>query len=334
MNVIQFILVAIAVCIVIAGIYLVVRSSRRLDSAKIEAVSYDKNGIPIIPRHERNIVDDPDLDDAMAGETTIAPDREYLHAVVDDEKPSKSTAKKSKPLFNKSKSKDSDDEQLARWQAEEAQADDAEFEQLAKAYQNDEGNDAFSSLMSATDNLMPVIDTAAESEFTAQSPILDQHLLESGDIAQDEPLYSAQDNINITILPHSEANRSATIIRGRDLLALVEKYGLKFGAMNMFHRYENKDGTGKLWFSMMGTNDNGIVPFDPHNVAMNTYTGLVVFLSLPNPVALMGFDSMMSIAALMAKDLNAEVLDDNNNPVTLETKQQLRNFVRDYDDQY
>lgn len=333
MSASQMILIVLALVIVVAGIWLVIRGSRRRDGAEMEQVSYDKNGIPIIPRHERNIIDAPDFDDAVAGETTIAPDREHLHAIVEEEE---RPAKKGKPLFStaKSKSDEIDDEQLAHWQAEEARADDAEFEQLAKAYQEEGNADAFSSLMNATDNLMPVVDTAAEREFTDNSPILDQHLLEPADHAQNEPLFAAQDNINITILPLPDAARHSTIIRGRDLLALVEKYGLKFGAMNMFHRYENKDGTGKLWFSMMGMTENGITPFDPHNVAINTYNGLVVFLSLPNPAALMGFDSMMSIAALMAKDLNAEVLDDNNHLVTAETKQQLRNFVRDYDEQY
>lgn len=311
MSASQMILTVLALVIVIAGIWLVIRGSRRRDGAEMEQVSYDKNGIPIIPRHERNIIDDPDLDDAVAGETTIAPDRDYLQAVVDDDKSPSAHPQTAKATANQKN------------------------QPLTESYSSSptDSPDAFSDLMSATDNLMPVIDTAPESAFTEQSPILDQHLLEAAEHEQNAPLFSAQDNINITILPQASANRAA-IIRGRDLLALVDKYGLKFGAMNMFHRYQNKDGTGKLWFSMMGMTDHGIVPFDPHSVALNTYNGLVVFLSLPNPAALMGFDSMMSIAALMAKDLNAEVLDDNNHPVTAETKQQLRNFVRDYDEQY
>ena len=131
-------------------------------------------------------------------------------------------------------------------------------------------------------------------------------------------------------MPHQYRDRPTTVIRGRELLALIDKYGLRYGAMNMFHRYEHKDGTGILWFSMMGITDNGIAPFDPHSVATNTYNGVVVFLSLPHPQAVHSFDSMMSIAYMMASDLDAMILDEENEPVTPEYKQQLRNQVRDY----
>ena len=80
----------------------------------------------------------------------------------------------------------------------------------------------------------------------------------------------------------------------------------------------------------MGITENGIAPFDPHSVATNTYNGVVVFLSLPHPRALASFDGMMSIAYMMANDLDAIMLDENNEPINAEYKQQLRNYVRDY----
>ncbi len=71
MTAIQFILIAIAALIVLAGLIMVMRGFKRRKNAEAAAVNYDKNGIPIIPRHERNIVDQPDLDDTVAGETSI-----------------------------------------------------------------------------------------------------------------------------------------------------------------------------------------------------------------------------------------------------------------------
>ena len=224
-----------------------------------------------------------------------------------------------------------DEADYARWQEKQRRADSAEFVEVADQMHIEQEPDAFSSLMSATDSLMPTIDTAEEPSFDDNSPILDQHLSESGDDAQNGPLINAKDNINITILPHQYRDRPAAIIRGRDLLALIDKYGLRYGAMNMFHRYEQKDGTGMLWFSMMGITDSGIAPFDPHSVATNTYNGVVVFLSLPHPQAVRSFDSMMSIAYMMASDLDAIMLDEENEPITPEYKQQLRNQVRDYE---
>ncbi len=348
MTAIQFVLIAIAALIVLAGLFMVIRSFKRRQNAETAVVNYDKNGIPIIPRHERNVVDQPDLDDTVAGETTIAPNRDYLHAVIEDEPLTANHSDTQQTYDNRVDANintDDYDADYERWQAEQLRADDVEFTNLSKELRDSDDNDshyatnesaqepdAFSSLMSATDNLMPAIDTADEPSFDDNSPILDQHLLSSVDEAQNGPLINAKDNINITILPHQYRDRPATVIYGRDLLTLIDKYGLRFGAMNMFHRYEQKDGTGMLWFSMMGITDNGIAPFDPHSVATNIYNGVVVFLSLPHPQALRSFDSMMSIAYMMANDLNAIILDENNEQITSEYKQQLRNQVRDYED--
>ncbi|HCT72696.1 cell division protein ZipA C-terminal FtsZ-binding domain-containing protein [Psychrobacter glacincola] len=337
MTAIQFILIAIAAFIVLAGLFMVIRSFKRRKNAEAVAVNYDKNGIPIIPRHERNIVDQPDLDDTVAGETSITPDRSYLNAVVEDEPLTQSHTNVDAQLtaehadVNDADSNTIDNADYVRWQEEQQRADNSEFVEAADQMHVEQEQDAFSSLMSATDSLMPSIDTADEPSFDNNSPILDQHLSEPVDEAQNGPLINAKDNINITILPHQYRDRPAAIIRGRDLLALIDKYGLRYGAMNMFHRYEQKDGTGMLWFSMMGITDSGIAPFDPHSVATNTYNGVVVFLSLPHPQALRSFDSMMSIAYMMASDLDAIMLDEENEPITPEYKQQLRNQVRDYE---
>ncbi|SLJ83625.1 cell division protein ZipA C-terminal FtsZ-binding domain-containing protein [Psychrobacter sp. DAB_AL43B] len=340
MTAIQFILIAIAAFIVLAGLFMVIRSFKRRKNAEALAVNYDKNGIPIIPRHERNIVDQPDLDDTVAGETSIGPDRSYLNAVVEEEpltQPHTNIDAQLTAAHNPISGNVNNDnnhvnnEDYARWQDEQHYADNSEFAEAAQQMHIEQEPDAFSSLMSATDSLMPSIDTAEEPSFNDNSPILDQHLSEPVDDVQNAPLINAKDNINITILPHQYRDRPAAVIRGRDLLALIDKYGLRYGAMNMFHRYEQKDGTGMLWFSMMGITDSGIAPFDPHSVATNSYNGVVVFLSLPHPQALRSFDSMMSVAYMMASDLDAIMLDEENEPITPEYKQQLRNQVRDYE---
>jgi cell division protein ZipA len=342
MTAIQFILIAIAAFIMLAGLFMVIRSFKRRNSAEAMAVNYDKNGIPIIPRHERNLVDQPDFDDTVAGETSIAPDRSYLNAVVEEETltqphahfdvnvDAQQTAGHNDIIseLNDDHRDMVEDDSYERWQEEQQ---NTEFAASSEQINAEQEPDAFSSLMSATDSLMPSIDTVEEPSFDDNSPILDQHLSEPVDEAQNGPLINAKDNINITILPHQYRDRPTAIIRGRDLLKLIDKYGLRYGAMNMFHRYEKKDGTGMLWFSMMGITDSGIAPFDPHSVATNTYHGVVVFLSLPHPQALRSFDSMMSIAYMMASDLDAIMLDEENEPITSEYKQQLRNQVRDYE---
>ena len=129
--------------------------------------------------------------------------------------------------------------------------------------------------------------------------------------------------INVSIFP----NQQFVDIEGEYLLELIDKYGLKFGAMNMFHRYENKDGTGLLWFSLMMIDNEGISPFDLNRLPTQTMKGLVLFLSLPHPRPVQGFDSMMSIAGLLANDLNATVYDDTGEPINKENTQAMRELA-------
>ena len=317
MTTTQIILIVVAVLIMLAGLYFIYRGIKRREVENEQAVIRDKNGIPILPRHERNIVDTPDLDDTVGGETVIAPDRSHLQAVVDDDMSTSATVSADQAYQQNTA------EQLADTQTVSQSARDAQLEALDST---DNTSDLFSSLASATANITPVIETADEPEFKQNSPVLDKHLLSSAEKDQNSPLNNATENVNITLVPAGDSSG----ISGRTLLALVKQYGMKYGAMNMFHRYENKDGTGILWFSMMGITQDGISSFDLNSLPQSTYEGLVLFLSLPHPKALNGFDSMMSTAGLIAKDLNMVLLDEHNKPLSREQKHQLRLQVQAY----
>ena len=183
-------------------------------------------------------------------------------------------------------------------------------------------------LANATETITPVVHTFDENQlkndsFTDNSPILDTHIQAQIDEEQNSPLNNAIQNINISIFP----NQQFIDIKGDYLLELIDKYGLKFGAMNMFHRYENKDGTGLLWFSLMMIDNEGISPFDLNRLPTQTMKGLVLFLSLPHPRPVQGFDSMMSIAGLLANDLNATVYDDTGEPINKENTQAMRELA-------
>lgn len=169
------------------------------------------------------------------------------------------------------------------------------------------------------------IDTAPVPDFEQASPILDEHLIHDNTAEQDSPLTNASGNLNISILPVNEFG----FFRGRTLLNLLDKFGFKFGTMNMFHRYQNKDGTGILWFSMMELTANGIEPFDLNELPNAQLRGVVLFLSLPHPKILQGFDSMMSIANLLARELGGYVVDEHGEMITKEYKLSLRSQLQD-----
>lgn len=310
MSITQLILIILAVVAIVWGIYTLLKSIRQKnqDVLATDAIEHDKDGLPIIPRHQRPEPEENQLfkaeitSDNPKGEVKLSADNTELHL---DNYPA------SGGFGNTNVTKSANDKLLAE----------------THTFVENE-NDAFSMLANATETITPVVHTFDENQlkkdsFTDNSPILDTHIQAQIDEEQNSPLNNAIQNINISIFP----NQQFIDIKGDYLLELIDKYGLKFGAMNMFHRYENKDGTGLLWFSLMMIDNEGISPFDLNRLPTQTMKGLVLFLSLPHPRPVQGFDSMMSIAGLLANDLNATVYDDTGEPINKENTQAMRELA-------
>ncbi len=169
------------------------------------------------------------------------------------------------------------------------------------------------------------------SAFEAQSPALDEYFQAqaSADMAHqrdDEVLFAHQETVTIVITPKN----GFTVIEGRTIMRLVRDYAMKYGVMNMFHRYEHPEGRGKLWFSMLGVGHDGVQSFDLIELPKSHYRGLALFLSLPHPQALKGFDSMVSVAQAIAKELDADIHDEAGYLLDAAELQRLRNSVGDY----
>ncbi len=312
MSITQLILIILAVVAIVWGIYTLLKSIRQKnqDVLATDAIEHDKDGLPIIPRHQRPEPQESQLfkaeitPDNPKGEVKLSADDTELHL---DNYPANGGFANA----NANATKSANDKLLAE----------------THTFVENE-NDAFSMLANATETISPVVHTFDENQlkkdsFTDNSPILDTHIQAQIDEEQNSPLNNAIQNINISIFP----NQQFVDIKGDYLLELIDKYGLKFGAMNMFHRYENKDGTGLLWFSLMMIDNEGISPFDLNRLPMQTMKGLVLFLSLPHPRPVQGFDSMMSIAGLLANDLNATVYDDTGEPINKENTQAMRELA-------
>ncbi|MCK6052048.1 cell division protein ZipA C-terminal FtsZ-binding domain-containing protein [Moraxella osloensis] len=312
MSITQLILIILAVVAIVWGIYTLLKSIRQKnqDVLATDAIEHDKDGLPIIPRHQRPEPQESQLfkaeitSDNPKGEVKLSADDTELHL---DNYPANGGFANA----NANATKSANDKLLAE----------------THTFVENE-NDAFSMLANATETITPVVHTFDENQlkkdsFTDNSPILDTHIQAQIDEEQNSPLNNAIQNINISIFP----NQQFVDIKGDYLLELIDKYGLKFGAMNMFHRYENKDGTGLLWFSLMMIDNEGISPFDLNRLPTQTMKGLVLFLSLPHPRPVQGFDSMMSIAGLLANDLNATVYDDTGEPINKENTQAMRELA-------
>lgn len=169
--------------------------------------------------------------------------------------------------------------------------------------------------------------TVPSNDFTQNSPVLDRHLEQQQVFDQNnDPLLNAQETVTVVITPKDQYNG----LSGKTVLDIVRAYGLKYGVMNMYHRYEREDGTGHLWFSMLGVTHEGVEAFDLNTLPDAHFTGLSLFLSLPHPHALRGFDSMVSVAQMIAKDISADVHDEEGYLLDGAYLAKLRARVSDY----
>lgn len=190
----------------------------------------------------------------------------------------------------------------------------------------DQLGDTLSSLEHATADIMPVTDAVKAEQFEGSSNLLDDHMQAQDIKDQNSALHSAAEVVSLTVLPNQVVN-----FDGDTLLQLLDTYGLKFGEMNLFHRYEETDGSGSLLFSVMRYSEaEGTLPFDLQTLSDETVDGLTFFLPLPHPKASAGIGAMLSMAASMARDLNATVYDEKFETLERTNREALRDYVTNY----
>lgn len=176
-----------------------------------------------------------------------------------------------------------------------------------------------------------VLQTQFDSKLVAfdeEAALLEPHFQHKADdsVRDQDTLLANKATLTIFLTP-----REHTGIDGTTILQLAKRYGLKYGALNMFHRYENAEGSGMLWFSVLGVDTDGLQGFDLVELTQSNYRGLAFFLSLPHPNALAGFDSMTQIAYAIADELDADIHDDNGYFIGQNELEQLKSFAIHYE---
>jgi cell division protein ZipA len=117
---------------------------------------------------------------------------------------------------------------------------------------------------------------------------------------------------------------------GEELLQALLDQGLRFGAMNIFHRHKFADGSGPVQFSLA----NMVVPgtFDLSTMSEFSTPGVSMFLSLPNDdESLAAFDSMAATAKALANTLGGELKDENRSVMTRQTLEHCRQRVLEFE---
>ena len=170
------------------------------------------------------------------------------------------------------------------------------------------------------------LETVKIEEWQGESDVLDAHLSEQYRNDEESALAKAEQLIALYLYP----NPTRALSGDRALKTLL-KYGLRFGEMSCFHRYENPETASPLMFSVLRINDDGApTGFDLETLPSEEVKGLAFFLALPNSHAVQGFDMMVSLAGLMARDIGGLVFDEQSLELTPQLRDHWRHYVIEY----
>ncbi|MGN6788344.1 MAG: cell division protein ZipA [Rhodanobacteraceae bacterium] len=127
--------------------------------------------------------------------------------------------------------------------------------------------------------------------------------------------------------------RSGEVFRGSDIVVAAEKAGLRFGAMNIFHRLvDGRPDAGPI-FSMANMMKPGY--FDMARIGELDTPGITFFITLPGPLpALDAWEAMLPAAQRIAELLDGELLDEDHNALGRQRVAGLREELRAWDRQH
>ena len=116
------------------------------------------------------------------------------------------------------------------------------------------------------------------------------------------------------------------IFAGDQLLEIALACGMRFGAMDIFHR---TDTTGRLQFSMASCTKPGT--FDIDAISETTVSGVSLFMTLPcSSDAMQSFEYMSETANVLARHLKGVMKDESHNVMRGQTIEHCRNRIREY----
>ena len=152
----------------------------------------------------------------------------------------------------------------------------------------------------------------------------DEHLFD--DEAEDD----AADYEEILIIHVVARNEEG--FKGPALLQSILESGLRFGAMDIFHRHESMTGNGDKLFSMANALNPGT--FDLDDMDLFSTRAVCFFMGLPGPRnSRQAFDLMIAAARKLAKELDGDLKDDHRSVLTAQTIEHYRQRIADFERQ-
>ena len=150
------------------------------------------------------------------------------------------------------------------------------------------------------------------------------------DELEEEPSNNLDDYEEILIIHVVARNEEG--FKGPALLQSILESGLRFGAMDIFHRHESMTGNGDKLFSMANALNPGT--FDLDDMDLFSTRAVCFFMGLPGPRnSRQAFDLMIAAARKLAKELDGDLKDDHRSVLTAQTIEHYRQRIADFERQ-
>ncbi len=184
-----------------------------------------------------------------------------------------------------------------------------------------------------TDRHNPIITGAVQGDLRLddpQVPTLLNPFDEEDALLDAEPTPEADDYEEILIIHVVARNEQG--FKGPALLQSILESGLRFGAMDIFHRHESMTGNGDKLFSMANALNPGT--FDLDDMDLFSTRAVCFFIGLPGPRnTRQAFDLMIAAARKLAKELDGDLKDDHRSVLTAQTIEHYRQRIADFERQ-
>jgi cell division protein ZipA len=310
MEVTTIVGIVIAVIIILIGFRMLFKkNANATPSLESELQVNSDSQLPIIPRHVRD-----QLQTSTEGTERVEPTLNDAEVVAD------LTEKQStKVATEKDQATDSVVNTDVKTTTEAAQTETVvEAKVTAKVEENAPAENAEEGLYLNAHH----IEKAEIVEFNEESSILDEHLHEQQRVDEESVLQTAEEFIVFNIYPERR------VLTGDKTLKVLLKYGLRYGEMACFHRYDEEHE--KLSFSVLQITEEGPAGFDLETLANEQVKGLAFFLALPHHDVQNAFDTMVSISNLIAREIDGTIYDQNQQEMTAQLREFWRHQAIDY----
>lgn len=179
------------------------------------------------------------------------------------------------------------------------------------------------------DTAEPVIAARAEPVIRAE-PISEPVFETESMTAVAEPAPAPAPSGLKEIIVVNAVSKDPAGFNGEELLHILLTCDLRFGKMNIFHRYEKSNAKGAVQFSVANAVEPGT--FDLNNMRSFKTPGICLFLQLPGPQdGQKALEYMVETAQCIARNLNGELRDENRSALTAQTVEHFRSRIREFD---